>query len=245
MSEFNFKEIDTEGLDTLDAVAIADKFNHWMYQTILPYCKGNILEIGSGIGNISNFFLEDNAQITLSDIRDNYCEKLKDSFGHYPNLKGVLNMDLTDPDFETNHADLLGTFDTVFALNVVEHIKNDQLALRNCKKLLRRGGHVIILVPAYQWLYNRFDKELEHYRRYTKDHLTRLIADAQLLVKHSQYFNVAGMAGWFVSGKILKKKTIPKNQMSLYNKLVPIFKVVDKTLLNKVGLSVIAVGKSE
>ncbi len=245
MSEFTFKEIDTEGHDTLDAVAIADKFNNWMYQTILPFCKGNILEIGSGIGNISNFFLEDGAQITLSDIRDNYCEKLQDSFGHYPNLQGILNMDLTDPDFDNKHADCLGQFDTVFALNVVEHIKDDRLALKNCKKLLRRGGHVIILVPAYQWLYNKFDKELEHYRRYTKDGLTRLIADSQLLIKHSQYFNVAGMAGWFVSGRILKKKTIPKNQMSLYNKLVPIFKVVDKTLLNKIGLSVIAVGKSE
>lgn len=139
----------------------------------------------------------------------------------------------------------MGKYDTVFALNVVEHIKDDLLALKNCKKLLKRGGHVVILVPAYQWLYNRFDKELEHYRRYTKNNLARLMADAKLLVIHSQYFNLAGMAGWFVSGKILKKKTIPKDQMSLYNKLVPIFKVVDKTLFNKVGLSVIAVGKFE
>jgi len=51
-----------------------------------------------------------------------------------------------------------------------------------------------------------------------------------------------GIPGWYISGKLQKNKTIPKGQMSLYNKFVPVFKLVDKLLFNKVGLSVISVG---
>lgn len=56
MKEFEFKAVDSEGEDTLNTIALAHRFNHWMYCSIKPFCKGKILEIGSGIGNISDFF---------------------------------------------------------------------------------------------------------------------------------------------------------------------------------------------
>src|SRR5689334_22266314 len=100
MSEFQYKEIDREGWETLDAIAAADKFNKWMYDTIRPYCTGKILEIGSGIGNISKFFIESDADIMLSDIRPVYCEVLRKEF---PRASGVVEMDLTHPTFETTY----------------------------------------------------------------------------------------------------------------------------------------------
>ncbi|MCC6516189.1 MAG: class I SAM-dependent methyltransferase, partial [Chitinophagales bacterium] len=57
MYDFHFKEIDADGQTTLEAIDKADNFNEWMYQTIKPFCKGKVLEIGSGIGNISRYFL--------------------------------------------------------------------------------------------------------------------------------------------------------------------------------------------
>ena len=54
---FKFEDIDISGMATLEAINSADKFNKWMYDTIQPFCAGNILEIGSGIGNISKFFI--------------------------------------------------------------------------------------------------------------------------------------------------------------------------------------------
>ncbi len=71
------KEIDLEGLETLSVIEKANKFNKWMYETIKPYSKGRILEIGCGIGNISEFFINDNFDIVLSDLRDNYIEIVK------------------------------------------------------------------------------------------------------------------------------------------------------------------------
>lgn len=240
---FDFKEIDPEGMATLHAIEEAKAFNNWMYQTIKPYCKGNVLEVGSGIGNISECFLADGFDITLSDIRENYCEALKNKFPSQSNLKGIIVLDLVAPNFEQQYAHLLDNFDTVFALNVVEHIFDDALALANCRKLLRKGGNLVILVPAYQFLYNRFDEELDHYRRYTQKTLNAIFTQNQLPIIHQQYFNFMGMFGWFVSGKLQHHKTIPPGQMALYNYLVPIFKVIDKLVFNKVGLSVIAVGQ--
>jgi len=239
MSEFEYREIDNEGWETLDAIAAADKFNQWMYQTIKQYCGGKILEIGSGIGNISRFFIDDKANITLSDIRTVYCDVLKKKF---PGADDVIEMNLTHPSFDTEYSQFLGEYDTVFALNVVEHIKDDVMAVKNCHKLLKPNGRLVILVPAYADLYNRFDRELEHFRRYTGKRLNSLLVSGNFRIQHSQYFNFMGIPGWYISGKLQKNKTIPKGQMSLYNKFVPVFKLVDKLLFNKVGLSVISVG---
>ena len=242
MTEFTYKEIDTAGVDTLNALAEADKFNAWMYQTIAPHLKGNILEIGSGIGNLSEYFLKNNASIWLSDIRLNYCQYLTNKFAGKSGVREILQMDLIDPQFDSKFSYLFNSFDSIFALNVVEHIQDDDLAIKNCRKLLKAGGKLLILVPAYQWLYNKFDKELEHYRRYTKRSLSQLIAK-YFTVLHAQYFNLAGIAGWFISGSVMKKKIIPTSQVRIYNKLVPAFRLIDKLTFNQVGLSVIVVGE--
>ena len=83
------KEIDIEGLETLNVIEKANKFNKWMYETIKPYSKGRILEIGCGIGNISEFFINDNFDIVLSDLRDNYIEIVKNR----GNVKTIITED--------------------------------------------------------------------------------------------------------------------------------------------------------
>ena len=241
-NSFIFKQLDLEGQATLEAIAGAPRFNEWMYDVTSPYLSGRILEIGSGIGNISEYFLRDGRALMLSDIRENYCQYLDHHFSKKPTCLGVKQIDLVDPDFDTNYVDLLGTFDAAFALNVVEHIADDSLAIANAKKLLRTGGRLLVLVPAYQFLYNEFDRSLEHYRRYTEGSLCRIFKENNLQVVHSQYFNFAAIGGWWLSGSVLRNKTIPNGQMKIYNALVPIFKIVDKIVSHRVGISVIVEG---
>lgn len=237
--------IDEVGLSTLDNLSAADRLNEWMFESIQPYVKGKILEIGSGIGNISSCFVQHNVPLYVSDYSDHYCRLLQQKFSGQELIRDVFQIDLAVSDFETRYASLIGKFDTVFALNVVEHIGNDGVAIANCKKLLAPGGHLIILVPAFQLLYNGFDKELEHFRRYTRRSLRALFDAQQFEIIKSWYFNLAGILGWFVSGTILRKKTLPAGQLSFYNKLVPIFRIADRLTLNKIGLSVITVGKKK
>ncbi len=235
------KNLDPIGEKTLQAIAGAENFNKWMYNTVRPYLKGHVLEIGSGIGNISSYIIYD-FNTMLSDLRQHYCDQLGQKFAHNPHLIGINTIDLTHPNFDTEYKALLGSFDSIIALNVVEHIEDDSLAMQNCFKLLRNKGNVVILVPSYQWLYNQFDKGLEHFRRYTTTRLKKLISAAGFHIAHAQYFNLAGILGWYVSGNLLKKESIPEGQMGLYNSLVPAFKVLDKIALNKIGLSTIVVG---
>jgi SAM-dependent methyltransferase len=230
---FEYKEIDPEGYETLSVISDA----------IRPWCSGSILEIGSGIGNISSRFVENNYDITLSDIRKNYRDFLARKFPAVSSSNKILPIDLVHPDFEKEYASLLENYDTVFALNVVEHIKNDSQAIVNGARLLKTGGTLIILVPAFQSLYNDFDIELQHFKRYRASNLEALFKRESLTVIKSFYFNAGGIPGWFVSGRLQHNKKIPAGQMKTFDHLVPVFKWVDKFLLNKIGLSVICVGK--
>ncbi|RMG21923.1 MAG: class I SAM-dependent methyltransferase, partial [Bacteroidetes bacterium] len=244
MKNFDFKETDEEGLQTLETIADAHAFNKWMYETVAPHTRpGNMLEIGSGIGNISHFFLEDGREMVLSDLRLLYCQFLQRKFGKHPCCRNILQLDLVHPDFDQQYSSLLGSFDNAYALNVVEHIANDGQAILNASKLLRPGGRLIILVPAWPCLYNAFDEELHHYRRYTASSLAALIQTAPLGLLRCFYFNFMGIPAWYISGKLMKNRVIPGSQMKLYNALVPVFKRIDPLLGRKAGLSVVAVAQ--
>ncbi len=235
----DYKEVDFEGEETLKAIANANKFNAWMYQTIQGYCEGDILEIGSGIGNISKYFIADKKSITLSDIRAQYRDFLMEA--EETKSAPTIEMDIVDPDFSTKYAQYHQKFNAVFALNVVEHVKEDQTAIKNLLSLLKPGGKLIILVPAYAALFNSFDVELMHYKRYTRSNLKAIMLQKNSELIKSFYFNFAGIFGWFIVGGLLKKKIIPSENMRLYNTLVPIFKLVDRCIFNLAGLSVVCV----
>jgi SAM-dependent methyltransferase len=241
--DFHYKEIDLEGFENLKVIADAGNFNEWMYEVIASHCSGDILEIGSGIGNISEQFLKNGHSITLSDIRANYREMLQQRFGEMAGFKAVIGLDLVHPDFSSEYKELTGRFDTVFALNVVEHIEDDSVAISNASTLLKPGGKLIILVPAFNSLYNVLDKNLMHFRRYNKESLTGLFKKNGLKVNSNFYFNAAGIPGWYISGKLQKHETIPGGQMRLFNSLVPLFRLLDQIMFRKIGLSVVCVGE--
>jgi SAM-dependent methyltransferase len=234
---------DQVGFSTLNTISTADRFNRWMYETIAPFCRGEIIEIGAGIGNISRCFLEDGKNLTITELHDEYCELLKSGLSGFSNLRQVLVMDIADPEFDVQFGSLSGHYDTVFALNVIEHIGDRDQALQNCRKLLKPEGTLVILVPAFQCLYNRFDEKLGHYMRFTQKTLCELMEHNGFSVCSKKYFNTAGIAGWWFSGTLLGKDQIPEGQMGLYNRFVPLFRLADRLTAKFAGLSVIAAGR--
>jgi SAM-dependent methyltransferase len=234
---------DPIGSETLDSISEALAFNMWMFSAISPSIKGKVLEIGSGIGNISAFLLESASNVTLSDLRPEYCGYLLSHFRDNKSLESVEQIDLIDNDFENKYQKLQNSFDTVFALNVLEHIEDDNQAINNCRKLLKEGGTLIILVPSYQWLFCRMDRELGHFRRYNRSSLSMLFKKSGLSIDNLFNFNAAGVFGWLLFGKILKSRQLKKKQMNLYNKLVSIFILIDRLLFRIFGLSLIIIGR--
>ena len=79
-------------------------------------------------------------------------------------------------------------FDVVFLLDVLEHIEDDVLALKNIWRGLRPGGLVVVAAPALQrfWSYN---DDLEgHVRRYSRNDFSKLAAGTGFRLRHSRYF---------------------------------------------------------
>lgn len=80
-------------------------------------------------------------------------------------------------------------FDLITLFDVLEHIENDEFALRKISKLLNPNGYLILTVPAFSFLWGKLDKSAGHYRRYTKNTLYPLLDRSGFLVKRMTYFN--------------------------------------------------------
>ena len=233
---------DPAGFQTLEKFAAAPAFNRWLYQAIRPELKGRILEIGSGTGNISQFLLAGHTEVSLSDLRPEYGDILELKFKKDPHLGGIHLLDLSLPDFDNRYAGLLGCFDTVVALNVLEHIADDLEALVNAGKLLSGQGKLVLLVPAFPALFNSLDRELGHFRRYTPDSLERLLLSAGLQFTGCRYFNTAAIPGWWLSGSLLHHKMISATTLNWFNRLVPVFRTLDRMTSSFAGISLISTG---
>jgi SAM-dependent methyltransferase len=82
-------------------------------------------------------------------------------------------------------------FDAVVASDVLEHIEDDTAAASEIARVMRRGGRVIISVPAHQWLFSEHDAALRHFRRYSKAAMRHLLEQNGLRVLRLTYWNAA------------------------------------------------------
>ncbi len=237
--------LDPTGHETLEIISRAGAFNRWMYETIRPFLKGEILEIGSGIGNISDYVVKAGYPVTLTDYNPAYCHVLREKYSGAPNVRNILSIDLQHNDFKAAYASLEACYDAIFMLNVIEHLEDDHRAVRNCAWLLKPEGRLILLAPAYRFLFSRLDKELGHYRRYRTKDFVQLLEQQQFRVLRSDYFNALGLLGWLVYGRIAGQKQLRAGEFNAFNKLVPVARLLDRLSARKAGLSVIAVGEKK
>ena len=68
-------------------------------------------------------------------------------------------------------------------LNVLEHIKEDKKELEEAYNKLKNNGHLIILVPAHNKLYSKFDEAIGHFRRYDLDFFKKTKINNSELIK--------------------------------------------------------------
>lgn len=227
-----------EGFYILQSLRRARGFNRWLFRKIMPYIGDSVAEAGCGIGNLTEFLL-DRKRLVCVDNDKFYVDRIYQRFGHLANVivEDVDLMDMADSQI-LRQAEL----DTIVCTNVLEHVQDDVKTLRNFYSLLQPGGHAVVLVPAHPWLYSGVDKALGHYLRYTRQDLVNKMQTAGFEVIHTEGFNRLGTAGWFVSGKLLRSKTLSPRQMKLYEWLLPLAKLFERLPLLP-HLSIIAIGR--
>src|SRR5207253_8614164 len=115
-----------------------------------------------------------------------------------------------------------GEFDTVVCLNVLEHVRDPLVSLRNIHSALAPGGRVVLYVPQGQSLYSSLDEVLGHRCRYSRAMLAEELQSTGFTLEHFQDFNHFAIPGWFVNGKILKRRHFSRTQLKVFNMVVPI-----------------------
>jgi len=81
-----------------------------------------------------------------------------------------------------------GRYNLVLLMDVLEHVQEDNRFLAEIvDRYLAQGGHLIVTVPAFPFLYSQHDAFLAHYRRYGRKQLVRLVRDSNLFCMRSGY----------------------------------------------------------
>lgn len=223
---------------TLSLMEKATSYQRWIFEEIQPYVRGNVLEVGCGIGNLTGFLLN-HGKVIVSDIHQSYLQTIQDKYRGHPNLKGVFLWNI-----EQNPAPKFNvSIDTILCSNVLEHIENEEAALHAFYQVLSDRGRLIILVPALKRLYNALDKELGHFRRYHKAELAQKLTQGGFKICSLTFFNMFGIVGWFINGTLFKRRLLSATQLKMFDKMVPLFIWIGKIIPPKVGQSLIIVGE--
>jgi glycosyltransferase involved in cell wall biosynthesis len=248
---------------------LATRFTQWLMTRLDGYLTGTVLEVGAGIGNNIRALLHKECVIATEPDPE-YVHLLRNAFGGRRNVE-VRQWDVTLSSLQTTDhrpqtteqnagstrlkSNVYGqttmvsppsplSVDSILCSNVLEHIENEQAALRNMHAVLKPGGRLVLVVPAGTWLHGSMDVVLGHYRRYSKKSLIALLSSRGFEVETVFSMNKPGVLGWWLNGKVWRRKTLGKFQMKLFNALVPAFKVVDP-LLPWTGLSLVVVARKE
>lgn len=210
----------------------------WIYDIISPYLGKRILEVGSGMGYYGKFFR--NFELyCATDVHKDYLNALKEYFSGFSNVL-VFKYDIV----EDNTQKLLPlAIDTVVCIEVLEHIRDDTVALKNIYKILVPEGRLILFCPAFPFLYGSNDRSIGHQRRYTKNELLAKLKDSNFYVERVLFHNMVGILGWFLNGKVLRREVATLLQLKTFNAIVPFLKVLEACIPPFIGLNIIGIAK--
>jgi len=235
----NYRRIET-GKDTLLKMRLMENNNEWTYKKIEPYIGNTILEFGSGIGTISKFLVKYGRKVFLTDINNEYVEYLKGRFIGNPEVY-VYCQDIEKDEMAFGNM----KFDTVIAINLLEHIKEDEKVIRNTRAMLSSKGRFIIIVPTHRTLMSEFDKLLEHQRRYGKGELKSKLELAGFKIIHMEFMNSISAIGWFLQFKFLHKKAMMMSSLVFADKIIiPVVKTLEKKIHFPFGLSLFVIAEA-
>ena len=228
-----------QGLRTLEVLEGADNYNAWIAGTLSPYVKSPALEVGAGIGNISEFF-DKLESLVVTDSDPKLVKLLENKFLPRKNVNTEV-LDIT-----SKFGEFKNRFKTVYAVNVLEHIEDDKLALQNINKLLIPGGKIVLLVPAKKFAFTKLDKSLGHYRRYEKEELRKKLVDVNLIIEKIEYFNIVGLLSWMIRNMIDNSyNQLKPGHVKFFDSIVPFLRSIEPKNGLPVGISLIAVASKK
>jgi SAM-dependent methyltransferase len=220
----------------LDALAEARNYYRWIYRRFEPYLGRCIIEIGSGVGTFAELLLTnaDPEKMVLVEPAANLFPLLRDRFAEEPRVTLIHGYAEDVP--------ATVSADCIILVNVLEHIANAQGFLQLLHARLVGRGRLLILVPAGPTLFGSLDRAFGHHRRYTASTLTESLQASGFTVMSLQYFNLPGIISWFIAGRLLRKTTLSRRDVHLYDRwIIPWISAVESLWVPPFGQSLIAI----
>lgn len=221
-------------------MALLPNYYEWILERLNARIGSRILDVGSGVGNLVER-LDGWEQLVLLDVNPTQCDEMAERF------KGVAGVsvrcqDILDPSILTLGR---GAFDTVICLDVLEHLADDEKALRHFHALLVPGGHLLLKVPAHPWLYGTMDVASGHFRRYARRALDLLADRTGFEVVAMSVMNPLAILPWLFKGRIWKRdanfsRTFSASSLKRINRLIPLLRFLERVWPFPLGLSWVA-----
>jgi len=222
--------------DVLEDLAEAVRYRRWLVSVTAPHLGDDPLEIGGGRGDYAQDWVDGGLpRITTSEADPDRLRQLQERFAGDPR---VSVRELTVPISET------AEYSAVVACNVLEHVPDDLEALRAFAGLVRSGGHVVLVVPAFPSAMSEFDRSIGHFRRYRRKGLASLATAAGLQVVEARYLNMLGLLGWYVVVKGLSGRPKAGLMLTAYDRgVVPWLSRLETRFRPPFGQSVLLVAR--
>lgn len=214
----------------------ATNYNQWTFELFCEYIRGDVLEVGCGVGSFT---------------------KLIDDHGNFDSLYSI---DISQPaiDFiktkkfknkiKIECIDLInaeGSYDFILCMNVMEHVEDDKNFFRKLTGLLKKNGVLFLLVPSHMFLYSNFDKAAGHFKRYAKKDMNSAELPSGIKLIDQYYFNMIGALGYWAVYKALKSGSIndTEGEIGLFDKYIVPFSKKILPLKAPFGISLISIYK--
>ena len=206
----------------LDALALARNYQRWVFESVRPYLGRRILEVGSGIGNMSQWLPADEL-LVLTETDPGLVKLLRERAPAYfgRRLPNVQVHELSAGAPAGGGFEQYG-LDTIVSFNVLEHIEDDRAALAQLAEALRASHapvrRLVSFVPAHSWALSDLDRYYGHFRRYSSRRIretSREIAPEAALTMTP--FNALGLVGWVWSTMVLRRTAIDARSVRAYD----------------------------
>ena len=224
---------------TLARMGRLETYNRWLADRFRAALGPRVLEIGAGFGNMTRQLLG-RELVVASDLDPVALEYLRGSFRDEPTVRVASYRFPLDA---AQREEIRGLrVDTLVCLNVLEHIEDDVSTLADFYALLPAGGALVLIVPALAKLYGTLDEHLRHFRRYEKVELEEKVRAAGFAVEDCRFLNRVGILGWYVNGKILRRRVLPSGQLAAFRLMQPLLKR-EEANPPKIGMSLLLVAR--
>ena len=219
-------------------VALSECRNHrrWFAEFARPYLGDHPIEIGSGLGDYAREWIPLVKRFAATDADEAMVVGLKRELADCPHVD-VRQIWLP--------ATAAAEHSCLISYNVLEHIEEDVGALRSMAGLVRHGGYIVLVCPAFPFAMSPVDIATGHVRRYTKRTMRTALTAAGLEVVDLKYANSLGLICYYAFTSLLRRQPSTGGTMIFYDRVVvPVVHGAERLIRRPpFGQSVVAVAR--